>query len=124
MKEETKAMQEIQIRWDGQSAQALFDLLDNHLPADQIALDVRTAGAQGAITDPAILVAVLSGASATISVLITGLLQVIQQRSQRIVLQAKNGRRLEIPANSSPERIQELINILEQMEVIRIRIVS
>ena len=74
--------------------------------------------------DPAILVAVVSGASATISVLVTGLLQIVQLRSQKIVLQATNGRRLEIPANSSSERIQELIKILEQMEIKRIKITS
>jgi len=124
MKDEANAVREIPIRWDGQTAQSLFDLLDPHLPADQVALNVKTINVQGAITDPAILIAVVSGASAAVSALITGLLQLVQQRQQRIILQATNGRRLEIPANSSPERIKELVGILEQMEIERIRIAS
>lgn len=122
--DEANAAREIPIRWDGQTAQTLFDLLGPHLPADQVALKVKTTDAQGAITDPAILVAVVSGTSAAVSALITGLLELVQQRHQKIVLQATNGRRLEIPANSSPERIKELVDILEQMEIERIRIAS
>jgi hypothetical protein len=124
MNDEANAVREIPIKWDGQTAQALFDLLDPYLDPDQVALSVKTIHAQGAITDPAILVALVSGAGAAITALITGLLQLAQERRQRIILQATNGRRLEIPANTSPERIEELLDILRQMEIERIRIAS
>ena len=124
MMDEVSGGREIPIRWDGQSTQTLFELLTPRLSGDEVQLRIRSTGAKGAVTDPAVLVAIVSGASAAMSALITGLLELIQKRRQKIVLQASNGRRLEIPANSSPERIKELVEILEQMEIERIRIAS
>ena len=40
MANEAETTQEVYIRWDGQSAQTLFELLSGYLPADQVTLSV------------------------------------------------------------------------------------
>jgi hypothetical protein len=111
---------EISIRWDGRTASQLEQSLSPHLSVDDVKLEVRDLEGQGAITDPTILVAIIGGTSAALTALLSGLLQLIHEKKQTIVLQAANGRKMEIPANTSKEKIEELLKLLKEIERIRI----
>ncbi|HEV2912524.1 MAG TPA: hypothetical protein VGX92_04330 [Pyrinomonadaceae bacterium] len=66
--------------------------------------------------DPTILVAIVGAASVGLGSLITGLLQVGQQLAARkIVLEAQGGAKLEVPANTSLDQIDQYIDRLNQM---------
>ncbi len=73
--------------------------------------------------DPTILVAIITGTSTVLGVLITGLLSLIKdRRSGKIVIQDKQGQRIEVPAYTTPEKIDELIEHLKKMQIERIEI--
>jgi hypothetical protein len=67
--------------------------------------------------DPTILVAVVSFTGTALGALISGLLQIANaSRQSKIILQGKNGTRLEVPANTPPDKIDELIDKLRMIE--------
>lgn len=73
--------------------------------------------------DPTVVVAIITAASAGLGALLTGLLSIAKEtKSKVIVLQDKDGRRLEIPADTPTEKIQELMEVVRQMEKPRILI--
>ncbi|HZE68112.1 MAG TPA: hypothetical protein VE135_01140 [Pyrinomonadaceae bacterium] len=114
----------VQVRWDGRSAGALYEFLASNLHANEVKLELREMDAHGATIDPTVLVAIVSGTSAGVSALITGILQLIQGHRSSMVLQSANGRKLEIPVNTSKERIQEIIKLLEEMDIERITVIE
>jgi hypothetical protein len=80
----------------------------------------RAAGVRG--LDSSIIVALVSGTSAAVGALISGLLQVArEQNSGKIVLEV-NGRKLEAPADTPKNRIDELVKIMDEMEPSRISV--
>lgn len=67
--------------------------------------------------EPSILVAIVGGASAALGALITNLLKIAQQRKiQKIVIQGKSGAKLEVPADTPSERIDELLEKVREMD--------
>jgi len=76
-------------------------------------------------TDPTVLVAVLSGASVVLSALITGFLNILRQRvspAATIVIRSPSGASIEFPADTTPERVTELVNTLNELSHIRIEL--
>ena len=81
-----------------------------------VKLELRTPKKKYRSIDPTILVAVVGAASAGLGALITGLLQVGQQMAARkIVLEGQGGSKLEVPANTSFEKIDQLLERVNQM---------
>lgn len=73
--------------------------------------------------DPTVLVAIISAASAGLGALVTGLMGIAKERKAKIiVIQDKEGRRLEVPVDYSKEEIQALLEVMRQMESAKIEI--
>lgn len=121
---DTVTPREVEVYWDHVASVVLKQQLQLQLRAQTVALELRRAAAHGAISDPTVLVAVVSGASAAMTAVIMGLFRLLEGRHQKIVLQAKDGSRLEIPWNTPKERIEELIALVHQMQLDRIRVVD
>jgi len=73
--------------------------------------------------DPTVVLAITSAASAGLGALITGLLGIAKERKAKvIVIQDKEGRRLEVPVDYSKAEIQALLEVVRQMESAKIEI--
>ena len=73
--------------------------------------------------DPTIVIAIVTAASTALGALLTGVLSIAKEsKSQTIVVQDKQGHRIEFPANCSKKQIEEIIQLLKQMEAPRIEI--
>lgn len=71
--------------------------------------------------DPTVLVAIVGAAGTGMGALITGLMQFLNQNAQKkIVLQTKDGTRLEVPANTPVEKIDLLLKKLQPSPVEKI----
>jgi hypothetical protein len=71
--------------------------------------------------DPTVLVAIVSASEVAISALIAGLLRLVEnQKNQKIIIQSKDGSKIEIPVGTSPETITELVKQLRYMDSPRI----
>jgi hypothetical protein len=109
---------EISIVCYGTDADDLRYILEGYLMGleDTPTLRIETQGSRFRTLDPSILVAVVGVAGTALGALIAGLLKVSQERaSQRIVIQGKDGTKLELPANTPPEKIDELIEKIRKM---------
>ena len=94
---------------------------DLKLSKQEISFSLKSKLAEYRAIDPAILVAIIGSSGIALSSLISGLLNIARDRkSQKIVIQSKNGLRLEIPVNTPPEKISELIKQLRYMDSPRI----
>ena len=82
----------------------------------ELALEPKASTTRG--IDPTVLVAIVSVAGTAFGALVSGLLQVAQaSRQGKIILQGKDGARLEIPSNTPLEKVDELIEKLRMMDV-------
>jgi len=115
---------EIRIIWDHISAAQLKKKLNPLICNQGIDLEVQEIHAHGAISDPTVLVAIVSGASAAITAIIMGLFKLLEKTNQKIVIQVQDGSRLEIPRNTSKKKIEELIGLMHKMEVKRVRVMD
>lgn len=115
---------EIRILWDHIPAARLKDKLDPIFVEQGIKLEVRQMRAHGAMSDPAVLVAVVSGAFAAMNAIILGLFKLLGKGYQKILIQLQDGRKLEIPANTSKKKLDEILDIMNQMEVRRLRVLD
>jgi hypothetical protein len=116
---------EITISGENLSAEKLFEWL-SEIPfrSDAITLninlpsqDFRSIG-----TDVAVIVATVAGASTVISALISGIFQIIKEQLSnrgRIVIRGHKGTTVEVPANISKERLDELIEKARSIDVIQ-----
>ncbi|KAA3618956.1 MAG: hypothetical protein DWQ05_06205 [Calditrichaeota bacterium] len=110
------------ILWDHLPAEQLKMKLNSQLSGEPIDLKIEKVQAHGAIADPTVLVALVSGGSAALTAIIVGIFKLLEHAKQRIIIQAEDGSRLEIPGNTSAEKIDELITAMHKMSVKRIRI--
>ena len=77
----------------------------------------RSAGSPETI----VLVAVVGAVGSGLAALLTGLLQLVKQRaSQKILIQSRNGTRLEVPASTPIADIDSLIEKIREMDIERI----
>lgn len=87
------------------------------------ALNLMESSAPLTVVDSGIVVAIVAAAGAGIGSLISGLLQLAKQSAtNKIVLQTKDGTRLEVPVNVSAEELDRLIVKLCDIEKERVRI--
>lgn len=100
----------------------LKESLEQHLnPAgSDVTLELREPKVKYRALDPTVLVAIVGAAGAGLGALITGLLQVGQQMAARkIVLEAQGGQKLEVPADTPPDKIDHLLDRLSQMNEVK-----
>ncbi len=73
--------------------------------------------------DPQLLVAIVSMTGVGLGALISGVLAVARQSTtKKVVIQGKNGAKLEIPANTSPHKVDYWIAKLKEIDVQSIEI--
>jgi hypothetical protein len=117
---------EIELAGYGITSNELKTILENKIPLDNsndIVLEVRRREDGYRSIDPTILVAIIGGAGAALGTFISGLLKISEiRKGHKIIIQDKNGARLEVPADTPIEKIYELIKLLKNMENPRILI--
>jgi hypothetical protein len=73
--------------------------------------------------DPTVLVACVSAIGTALGALIGGLLKVAQMASTRkIVIQGRDGTRIEIPADTQDDRIDEIVRRAKDLDIQRIQL--
>jgi len=86
-----------------------------------VALETRYPQFPLRTTDPALLIALVGVLGTGLGALITGLLDMIKQiKSQAIEIHGKSGRILKVPANISPEELDQLIERAIKLDIERI----
>jgi hypothetical protein len=99
------------------SSQELKERLENDLKRVEapVGLELREDTFRVRNVDPMVLVALVGVAGTGLGALITGLFKIAEEtRNETIVLQGKDFR-LEIPANTSMEKLDQLIEKLKAM---------
>jgi hypothetical protein len=67
--------------------------------------------------EPTVLVALVSAGGTALGALITGLLQVAREsHSSKIVVQGKDGKRLEFPADTPLDKIEEFKKLIKELD--------
>lgn len=95
------------------TAEVLRKLSDPSLAAQGISVESGEPPLTFRRTDPAIIVAVIGAASANLTALIAGLLQLkAGRKAERISIVLASGEKLDVPADWSPEQIDKLVKSL------------
>jgi len=93
--------------------------LREHLTTSEIALELEEMRG----IDTAVLVAIVGAAGTAVGALIGGVLNFAAKKgAQQIIIQGKNGRKLEIPVDTSEDRLAELVAAAKDLDVDRILI--
>lgn len=94
-------------------------LIKEHLSGntDVPQLHIKSVEQRFRIVDPTVLVAIVGVSGTALGALISELLKIAQQKKgQRILIQGKNGAKLEIPADTKPEKLDKYLEILRRIE--------
>lgn len=90
----------------------VFKINDDEL---KFASPLRGGGAES------VLIALISSSGVALTALITGLIKLaISKRAQKIVIQGKNGEKIEVPANTSEEVIDKYIKKAREFSIDKI----
>ena len=85
--------------------------------ADDVRFSVRKKGPRLRAPDTAVLVAIIGSLGTTLVALISSVLQIAKEhKAAKIVLQSKDGRRIEFPADTPPAKIAQLAAIAKEMD--------
>ncbi|HWS55874.1 MAG TPA: hypothetical protein VN228_17170 [Pyrinomonadaceae bacterium] len=88
--------------------------------AADVQLELRQPKVKYRGLDPNVLVAVVGAAGAGLGALITGLMQLRNQMAARkIVLEAEGGQKLEVPADTPMEKLDQLLERLNRMNEVK-----
>ncbi len=90
---------------------------------ERIDFEIKKLNARGAIADPVVLTAIVSGDSAE-AALIMDVFRLLDKNSQKIVIQMENGTSIEYPKNTSKEKLNEIIGLMERMRVKQIEVLN
>lgn len=122
---------EIQIACTGLRAKELHDLIyaELSMSSDAIRLELRPnpLAFRHPATDPTVLVAIVAGISGTVAALINGLfgfLQKRQSRSDKIVIRGADGTTVEVPADTTQDRLLVLVELAKELDKPRIDIIT
>ena len=118
---------EIQIALNstGKSLEELKAALESQpdVTASGAQLELRAPTKKFRGVDPALLVAIVGAAGTGLGAIITGLFQIGQQMAaKRFTLETASGAKLEVPANTPPEQIDQLLEKLAGKEVKKISV--
>lgn len=110
------------------SAELRTRLLAELPPGDGIKLElVPKRTARDILLDPTVLTAIISGTSAAVSALVTGLMQVVGRRQERgkVALRFDDGSSLEIPSGTPPEEVSKYIEAAKGLRrVERVQVIT
>ena len=113
-------MEEIRIESRVTSVRKVYDLLAAS-SAGSVKIEMRSDKGSDRGVDPTVLVAIVGAASTSLGALLSGLFGILMQaRSNKIVIQTKDGGKIEIPANYSPQQVSDVIGKLQESSVSRI----
>ena len=108
---------EFEIKSDTASADALQAALSARDADKDLRFEVRTSTSAYRV-EPVVLVAIVSATGSALSALIGsifGYVNARKARNQRIVLRGSDGTTVECPADSSPEQIGRLIEMVRNL---------
>ncbi len=75
------------------------------------------------VGDTTILVATLSSAGIALAALLKGLFAIVQEsKRKQIVIQTKDGTRIEVPYDCPKEKMEEIIKIIKALDSVKIEI--
>ncbi len=76
--------------------------------------------------DPTVLVALISGGFSVVAALVTGLLPLLQEarRPSVIRIEDRDGNAVEVPADTPPDRLPEIVAAARGRHIVRLRIVE
>jgi hypothetical protein len=99
------------------SATSLEPLLKLELGAGDVRLKLeRTRSLEAAI-----LIAIVGATGTALGALITGVLKVAAQKgAQNVVIHGQSGRKIEVPADTTAERLEEFVRLAKDLDVDRI----
>jgi hypothetical protein len=89
------------------------------LNESDVKLEMRTPKIKYRGIDPTMLVAIVGAAGAGLGALITGLLQIGKEIAARKIVLEAGGQKLEVPASTSPEQLDHLLEKLSQMSEVK-----
>lgn len=121
---------EIQISSNLLDPTTLRECLLSSFPRESTGVDLTTRNRVDRFRSPApdatVLIALVSSVSATIGVLITGLLRVLEQRSLpgQIVIEGASGWKVVVSTTTPHDKVQELILLAREVEKPRIHLIS
>ena len=100
-------------------------LLENSSDWDHsISLEIhekQDSGLRDRGIDPTVLVAICATTGATLGALITGLLKILQENyKEKVILETKDGLRIEIEARNALKKMHEAVKIVREMNINRI----
>jgi hypothetical protein len=117
---------EIQIgaRNNRMAAEDLRTALSKELGSEpSVTLSIRRPDVEFRGIDPTILVATVSAVGTALGTVIGGLLRIAQQsKSGKIVIQGRQGQRLELPADYPATEIDELIDKVRELDTEALKI--
>jgi hypothetical protein len=115
---------EIRLSSGEHSGAALKELLTSELPnAPGVTLEIRKEPVRVRGVDGSVLVAVVGSAGAALGALVAGLLRVATgTRSRTILIESRDGRKLQYPADLPPEKVRELLAIIAELDAPTIRV--
>lgn len=102
----------------GKTPQELKEALESQpdITASGAHLELRQSKVKYRNIDPTLLVAIVGAAGTGLGALITGLFQIGQQMAaKKFVLETHGGQKLEVPANTPIDKIDQLLERLRQM---------
>ncbi len=121
-------MDEVQLICDWCSRESLRAALADELRSDAtVRLELRGSSRvfRSTTVDPAVLVAIVAGASSAMSALIGGLFRILERKRSpgaKIILRGADGTTVEAPASANPQQLKELIALASQLEKPLIRL--
>jgi hypothetical protein len=83
--------------------------------------DVRLRLEQTRSAEMAVLTAIVGAGGTALGALISGLLKLATQKGARnLVVHGRSGRKIEFPADTTPDRIAELVELARELDVDKI----
>ena len=115
------------------SAEELEGFMKAQLAEDsavEVALEEEAEGTRS--LDPSVLVAIVGGGVKLLTTALTSLVSIFlaeykgkaDKSNRQIVLKGKNGREIQIPADTPTEKIQEYIQLVKELEMEELEYVS
>ncbi len=115
--------EKIEITCSTMPAAAVKELLesDAEIAAAGIVFEARKAVDDFLPSEPEVLVAIIGGSTALLGVLLGGLLKVVAStKTRNVVIQGRSGRRVEIPADTPAEKLDEYVAKAKDLDLDRI----
>ena len=120
-------MREVVIVCSGIARQEVKEMLEENLGENggKITLELRGSETRYRSIEPSVLIALIAAGGAGVVELLRGIWNMARdKRKMKIILQAKDGRRVEVPASCSREELEYFWNKVGQPDVSIIEVVA